>query len=168
MLHTIICGFVAGSYPSFYLSSFSPVFVLKGIKLKTAGAAFIRKGLVVTQFTVSIILIIATVIIFQQIEHVRSRNLGFNKDNLIEIGLQGDMAKHFNPIRQDLINTGMIENVALADHAIIYGGNNTDNFSWQGKAPGKILISWRSISPEFFLISNMKTWRVDNSSWRIQ
>ncbi|HEX3080381.1 MAG TPA: FtsX-like permease family protein, partial [Puia sp.] len=156
LLIIMICGLVAGSYPSFYLSSFNPVFVLKGIKMKTAGIAFIRKGLVVLQFTISIILIIATVIIFQQIEHVRSRNMGFSRDHLIEISLQGDMAKHFDPIKQDLLNTGMIENVALADHQIIYGGNNTDNISWQGKSPGKVLISWRSVSPEFFRTSGMK------------
>ncbi|HET7003557.1 MAG TPA: ABC transporter permease, partial [Puia sp.] len=152
----IICGLVAGSYPSFYLSSFNPVSLLKGIKMKTAGVSFIRKGLVVLQFTISIILIIATIIIFQQIEHVRNRNLGFSRDQLMEISLQGDMAKHFDPIKQDLLNTGMIENVALADHQIIYGGNNTDNISWQGKSPGKVLISWRSVSPEFFRTSGMK------------
>ncbi len=153
---TIVCGFIAGSYPSFYLSAFNPVFVLKGIKMKAGSAALIRKGLVVLQFTVSIILIIATSIIFQQIEHVRSRNLGFNKDRLMELDLQGDIAKHIEVVRQDLIQTGCVENVALADHATIYGGNNTDGIGWPGKTPGKVLISWRSVSPEFFPTSGMK------------
>ncbi|HLY71664.1 MAG TPA: ABC transporter permease, partial [Puia sp.] len=70
LLITLICGVVAGSYPSLYLSSFNPVFVLKGLKLKTGSAALIRKGLVVMQFSVSIILIIVTIIIYQQIQHV--------------------------------------------------------------------------------------------------
>jgi predicted permease len=156
LMITVICGFIAGSYPSLYLSSFNPLYVLKGIKLKTGSAALIRKGLVVLQFTVSIVLIIATIIIYQQIQYVKSRNLGFNKDNLIELNMQGNMAKHFELIRQDLINTGIIENVAFSDHTTIYGGNNTDNISWQGKPPGKILISWRDVSPGFFSTSGMK------------
>src|SRR5206468_3652165 len=95
----LICGLVAGSYPSLYLSSFNPVFVLKGLKLKSGSAAVIRKGLVVIQFTISIALIISTIIIYQQIQHVKERDLGYNKDNLIETGLQGNMKDHFGVIK---------------------------------------------------------------------
>ncbi len=80
---TLVCGLIAGSYPSLYLSSFNPVSVLKGLKLKDSSAAYIRKGLVVMQFTASIVLIISTVIVFQQIQHVKSRQLGINKDNVV-------------------------------------------------------------------------------------
>jgi putative ABC transport system permease protein len=73
---TLICGLVAGSYPALYLSSFNPIYVFKGIKMKGGGAAFVRRGLVVMQFTISIILIISTVIIYQQLEHIRNRDLG--------------------------------------------------------------------------------------------
>ncbi len=157
LLITIICGLVAGSYPSLYLSSFNPVFVLKGLKLKSGSAAFIRKGLVVLQFTVSIVLIIGTIIIFQQIQHVKSRNLGFNKDNLLEISVHGDMANHFSAIKQNLVNTGVAENAALSDHTTINGGNNTDGLSWSGKTPGsKVLVSGRRVTPEFFAVSGMK------------
>lgn len=79
LLITLVCGLVAGSYPSLYLSSFNPVFVLKGVKLKTGSAAIIRKGLVVLQFTVSIVLIIGTIIIYRQIQHVKSRTSDLTK-----------------------------------------------------------------------------------------
>jgi putative ABC transport system permease protein len=147
---TIVCGLIAGSYPSLYLSSFNPVSVLKGVKLKDSWAAIIRKGLVVLQFTASIVLIISTIIVFQQIQHVKTRQLGFNKDNLVEMDMQGQMSQEFYPIKQDLLNTGLVENAALADHAIIYGGNNTSGLTWEGKPAGsQVLISQRYVTPEF-------------------
>lgn len=157
LLITIICGILAGSYPSVYLSSFNPVFVLKGIKLKSGSAAFVRKALVVFQFSISIVLIISTIIIYRQIQHVKSRQLGFNKKNLIELNMQGDMAKNFASIKHDLFETGLIENIALSDHTTIYGGNNTDGLTWNGK-PGnaKILISTRYVTPEFMSTSGIK------------
>lgn len=154
---TLICGVVAGSYPSFYLSSFNPVFVLKGIKLKSGSAGLIRKGLVVMQFSVSIILIISTVIIFQQISHVKNRELGYSKDNMIVMYMQGEMGKNSNAIRQDLLNTGVVEGTALSDHETIYGGNNSNGYSWTGKnANDQIIISNRGVSPEFLSLSKMK------------
>ena len=153
----LICGIVAGSYPSIYLSSFKPVVVLKGLKLKDSAAVYVRKGLVVVQFAASIILIISTIIIFQQIQHIKSRQLGFNKDRLVEIDLQGKMATNYTPIRHDLLNTGHIENVALADHSIIYGGNNTSSLTWEGKPVGsKVLISQRYVTADFFATSGLK------------
>ena len=157
LLITLICGLVAGSYPSLYLSSFNPVFVLKGIKLKSGSAAFIRKGLVVLQFTVSIILIISTIIIYQQIQHVKSRQLGFNKNNLLSTDVVGNIAKNYPSIKEDIINTGVVENVALSDHTTIYGGNNTGSLTWQGKSAGaQILISTRYVTPEFMKTSGIK------------
>jgi ABC-type antimicrobial peptide transport system permease subunit len=156
LLIAIVCGLVAGSYPSLYLSSFSPVSVLKGIKLKDGGAAFIRKGLVVTQFTISIVLIICTIIVYQQIQHIKNRQLGFNRDNLIEMDAQGAIVKNFSRIKQDLLNTGRVENVALTDHPTLYDGNNTSGYTWEGKpANAMVLISRRYVTPEFMATLGM-------------
>ncbi|AEV97918.1 acetylornithine deacetylase [Niastella koreensis] len=152
----LTCGLLSGSYPSFYLSFFNPIFVLKGIKQKAGSAEFIRKGLVVLQFSTSIILIISTIIIFQQIQHVKSRNLGFDKNNLLQTDVVGDVAKNYTAIKQDLLTTGLIENVALTDHVTMYGGNNTNGLTWEGKpASAMILISTRYVSPEFFQTSGI-------------
>jgi predicted permease len=156
LIIVLICGFVAGSYPSFYLSSFNPINVLKGLKIKTGGATIIRKGLVVLQFTISVVFIISTIIIYLQIQHVKNRNLGFNKNNLIEIDMQHDVAKYFPVIKQDLFRTGLVENAALSDHSTLYAGNSTGGFKWQGKAPGnEVSISFRNVSPEFISTSGM-------------
>jgi len=154
---TIVCGLVAGSYPSFYLSSFNPVSVLKGLKLKTGSAGLIRKGLVIVQFTVSIVLIISTVIIYRQIQHVKSRDIGYNKNNLVEISMQGNMGKDYSAIKQHLLNTNVVENVALSGRALLYGGGNRDDFSWKGKNENeKHLITYRFVSPEIISTYGMK------------
>ncbi len=154
---TLVCGLVAGSYPSLYLSSFNPVFVLKGLKLIDGSAAFIRKGLVVMQFSISIVLIISTVLVYQQIQHVKSRDIGFDKSNLLEVEAQGEREKYYEVMKQVLLNSGMVESIALSNHTTLYGGNNTGGFTWAGKSQkAQVLISTRYVTPGFFHTSGMK------------
>lgn len=146
---TVICGLVAGSYPSFYLSSFNPVLVLKGLKAKAGSAGLIRKGLVVTQFTVSIVLIVSTIIIFQQIQHVKNRDAGYDKNGLMKVSLQGDLGKNFGVVKQHLLSTGVVENVALTGYDLLNGGGNWDGFDWKGRTVNeKYSITYRNVSPE--------------------
>ncbi|MBX3255499.1 MAG: ABC transporter permease [Chitinophagaceae bacterium] len=154
---TIICGLIAGSYPSLYLSSFNPVFVLKGLKIKTGSATFIRKGLVVFQFSISVILIVSTIVIYQQIQHVKNRSLGFNKSNLLHIDMNREMQKNYEVVRQDLLQSGVIEDLAMANHNTLYDGNNTSGFTWEGKASdNQVLVSMRYISPGYMKTTGMK------------
>jgi len=153
----MVCGLVAGSYPSLYLSSFNPVFVLKGLKLKDGSAAFVRRGLVVMQFSISIVLIISTVLVYQQIQHVKSRDIGFNKSNLLEVEAQGEREKYYEVMKQDLLNSGMVEGIALSDHTTLYGGNNTGILTWAGKTQkAQVLISTRHVTTGFLHTSGMK------------
>lgn len=154
---TIICGLVAGSYPSMYLSSFNPLAVLKGLKMKAGSAAWIRKGLVVLQFAVSVVFIISTIIVYSQLQHVKDRQLGFSKDNLIQVDMQHDVAGVFPLIKQDLLQTGLIDNAALSNHSTIYGGNTDSRFKWQGKpVDNEVSIAHRGISPEFISTFGMQ------------
>jgi putative ABC transport system permease protein len=153
----IICGLISGSYPSLYLSSFNPVFVLKGLKLKDSSASLIRKGLVILQFGISIMLIISTIVIYQQIQYVKSRSLGFNKNNLLEVNTNDEFNKNYEVIKQDLIGTGVIQSLALSDYSVLYGGNNTDGLIWEGKpANSKVLVSTRYVSPGFINAYGLK------------
>jgi predicted permease len=153
----VVCGLVAGSYPSLYLSAFNPAFVLKGIRTQGGGAAFIRKGLVVAQFTIAVALIISTIIIYRQIEHIRNRDLGYNQNNLVVTGAQGEIPRHFNTIRQELLQTGVVENAALNSFNTISIGNNGGGAKWEGKDDRvDPLISYRTVTPGFLATAGMK------------
>lgn len=154
----LICGLLAGSYPSFYLSSFNPVYILKGIKVKAAGGAvFIRKGLVVLQFATSIVFIITTIIIYQQLQYVQHRQLGFDKEGLLYMNLQGKMQDHFMAIRDDLIHTGYVMDAALSRSPVLNLYSNGGGFDWPGKDPTKeVLITQETTSPQYISTMGMQ------------
>ena len=131
----IITGLIAGSYPALYLSSFVPVKVLKGFFKQGQGAVTFRRVLVVSQFAISIGLIISTVIVFQQIEHARERSLGYNTDNLISISSSNDLVKNFAPLKQELLRSGYIESVAKTSGPLTHVSNSWGDFTWDGKDP---------------------------------
>jgi putative ABC transport system permease protein len=155
---TLICGIFAGIYPAFYLSSFKSIDVLKGVRRQGGSASFIRKGLVVAQFAVSILFIISTLVVYQQVEHIKNRNLGMDKENLIEIpAANGAIIKNFNAIEQELKSSGVIEHIGLMNSHVLSGGNNTSNVQWQGKPNGSdILISYRTVTSDLFNATGMK------------
>jgi len=125
-------GFVAGSYPAFYLSSFEPVKVLKGTFKKVNAAITPRKVLVVLQFTFAIILIIGTITIKHQINFVQNRDAGYNRENLIFAFMQGDVEKHYQSIKDELLKTGTATAVTKSANPITKRYSDSWGFSWPG------------------------------------
>ncbi len=154
----LFCGILSGSYPSVYLSSFKPVSLFKGLSGgRSSKVVLVRKGLVVTQFVFSIVLIIATIVVYKQIDHVKSRNLGFNMNNLLYMKQIGQINKKLDVIEQDLFNTGVVLNVAACNQRIVQAGNNTSGFDWPGKDQSKeLLITTEWVSSDYINTAGMK------------
>ncbi|GAA4307096.1 ABC transporter permease [Compostibacter hankyongensis] len=131
----LITGVLAGSYPAIFLSSFQPVKVLKGGPLNTKTLVTPRKMLVVTQFTVSIILIISTLIIYRQIRYAQQRDNGYAENNLLELDINGDIRKNYPLIKNDLLNSGVAAAVCKSSLSITTNGSSSTGFSWSGKDP---------------------------------
>jgi len=136
----IFTGLVAGSYPALYLSSFNPVRVLKGTLAAGKGAVLPRRILVVAQFAISILLISATIIIYQQISFIKGRDMGYDPDNLLMVNSSGDVDKNFAVIKEELYKTGLIKSVTRTSSPITAIWWKTQGPDYEGKRQDATII----------------------------
>jgi ABC-type antimicrobial peptide transport system permease subunit len=131
----LFTGLIAGSYPALYLSGFNPVTILKGKLNSSLGEQWARKGLVVFQFTLSVIFIVAVLVVFKQVEFIQTKNLGYSKDNIIYFDKDGKIAEHPDAFLSELKNIRGIVNASSISQKIVGVNSSTIGLYWEGKNP---------------------------------
>lgn len=140
-------GVIAGSYPAFYLSSFQPVKVLKGKVQTGKRGSTPRKVLVTLQFGFSILLIIGTIVIYQQIQLVKNRDLGYAQENLITVEYTRELQESYRALKNELLTSGAVSSVTISNSAI-YRINSNNFLGWPGK-PEDLRVIFATIATEY-------------------
>ena len=131
----LVTGFISGSYPALYLSSFKPIKVLKGLPKFSNSALWFRKGLVVFQFVLSIILIVGTIIVSKQVNYIQTMNLGYDRENLVYVPMEGDLIPKYELFKNEALNMPGIKDVSrITDNPTLIE-NGTGGVQWTGKDP---------------------------------
>lgn len=151
----LFTGLLAGSYPAFYLSSFQPVKVLKGTFRAAHALVTPRKVLVVLQFTFAIALIICTIIIEHQIKYAQDRNAGYDKNKLVYSFIQGDINKHYDAIKNELLSSGAAISVTKSMSPITQRYSDSWGYRWPGSKPGDEKTDFVRFSSEADFVKTM-------------
>jgi putative ABC transport system permease protein len=131
----VVTGFVAGSYPALFLSSLKPVRVLKsGLKFKWGSGVF-RKGLVVFQFSLSAMLIVGVIVVYRQMDYIQSKNLGYDRDNLIYLPVEGELVAKYSLFKEEAQKLPGIVNISKMRNSPTHIEHHTGSISWPGKDP---------------------------------
>jgi putative ABC transport system permease protein len=152
---TIITGFISGSYPALFLSSFKPVKVLKGSFKLGSSAAIFRKGLVVFQFVLSVVLIICTIIISRQVSFIQDQNLGYDRENLVYIPLEGDLPAKYEVFKNEALKMPGIQTVTNMSDNPTNIENGTGGVDWDGKDPS-LMVQFTQASVGYDFVRTMK------------
>jgi ABC-type antimicrobial peptide transport system permease subunit len=134
---TVFTGVLAGSYPALFLSSFKAVKVLKGKLAATRSTVRPRQILVVIQFTFAVCLILSSIFIYKQINYIKDRPVGYDRNGLLELPVEGSMDSKFESFRQEAINAGAITDGAMTSTGITNNGSNSWGITWPGQLRGE-------------------------------
>jgi putative ABC transport system permease protein len=148
IIGTILIGIIAGLYPSFYLTAFKPISVLKGEKTKGKSAAIFRKVLIVVQFTISIALIACTITVQKQLNFLKNKDMGFNKENIITIGLNSNIRSQKEAFKSSLLSHPEIIEVAYSGGSLT-SIRNTESFDFNSNGESTS-IQLHPIDPAYF------------------
>jgi ABC-type antimicrobial peptide transport system permease subunit len=159
-----ITSLIAGIYPSLYLSKFKPVQIMKNNLKGSVGELLARKGLVVFQFMISMLLIIGVVVIGKQMNYIQNQNLGYNQSHLLKIPAESIPAAQMNTVLDQVKEVAGVENASSLTHPLIGLANSTIGLTWEGKNPDE-QVKFENISVNMGLIETMDFELVEGRSF---
>ncbi|MBN1938510.1 MAG: ABC transporter permease, partial [Candidatus Aminicenantes bacterium] len=150
-------GFLSGSYPALFLSSFRPVAVLKSGRLSGASGSVFRKVMVVLQFSLSVVLIIGSVVIFNQVRYIKHKSLGFDREHLLYIPIEGPLLESVVPLKNEILRFPGIRSATASSHSPTGIYNNGHGWDWDGRDPNvDPLVTYFGVDPDFLKTFQME------------
>ena len=148
ILITVITGIVAGSYPAFFLSSYQPARVLKSTNAQEMGGASLRKILVVFQFGLTVILIASSLVVYNQIQFIMNKDVGYDRESVLTFPLQGNLGDTYDAFKNELQQVSGVRYVSRADNSLVQVNNQNGSVEWPGK-PDESAIFFRTVTVDY-------------------
>jgi len=146
----VVTGLLAGIYPAFYLSSMKPVLVLKGETASGKRNHWLRRGLVIIQFTLSIFIALGAIFMYLQLKFMQEKELGFDKENMVCVPMPDNMKSNYASLKKELLEDPLILGVTAANDNPVMMGSNSGDADWDGKDPNQeVLIGFNMVDYDY-------------------